>query len=351
VDASNQKVFELALPTWAQSYRAFRYDDLKPVINSNQTLLPLLPDTLLFCNAKLDDITANIGTYLSPYLPANLSPDLYAISFNNAETRVITETDNNFYAYDSCNLNLKYAFLAQKDTFVCVDSGAYTLSVSDGCKNLNFKWSTNDTTPVIQADLSKGTTVYWVEMTNGSYYRRDSMKLTVSYIPDFAILGKRTQVKPYEVITYSVPYDSSYHYTWNVKNGNIIDGINTNAVTIQWADKGTCLLSAAISNNHGCYNAYTDSVKFRTFSSGIREESEKSGVIVYPNPVTDKLIIESGENVQYELINVEGKVIRSSSSQHYENPVILDLSDLSAGYYLLTVSSASHVDKVKVIKQ
>ncbi len=347
VDSNNNKLLEVAM-TNPFSYRAYKYDNLSDIIKSNQNLIASIPDTIITCNSTPLNIISNLNSVLASYIPTTFSQNLYTISSSTINNGLLTtESNTNFYKYYPICLNNKYSFLIQKDTFVCLDQNSISLAMHDECKNLNFKWSTAETTSSIKVNPPVGTSVYWVEMTNGTYYKRDSVKITVSGVPNFEILGQNILTSPFETKTYSVPFDPTYSYSWNVKNGNIINGYNTNAVTIQWGNKDSNILKSVIINQSGCSNTFSDTIFYKK-STGVNELSASGKLSVYPNPVKDLLVIDSKEEVTYQLFDVEGKMILSNDKLQKNS--VINMADFASGYYLLNIYSSDKTERIKVIK-
>jgi hypothetical protein len=72
---------------------------------------------------------------------------------------------------------------------------------------------------------------------------------------------------------------------------------------------------------------------------------------VYPNPVKDKLMIETNITGDYtiELLDMTGKVLQS----HRVNQSALQLStsDLSSGVYMISIKSQAIQKTFKIVKQ
>ena len=77
---------------------------------------------------------------------------------------------------------------------------------------------------------------------------------------------------------------------------------------------------------------------------GISTEKVKSTIDVYPNPVSDKLMVEADAFRSLELIQMDGKVIRRSSVNQ------MDLSAERAGVYFLRIQTANEVVLRKIVK-
>jgi hypothetical protein len=67
---------------------------------------------------------------------------------------------------------------------------------------------------------------------------------------------------------------------------------------------------------------------------------------IYPNPTTDKIFIEINDFDEIELINIVGEIVLSTKG----NPM-LDLSNVSAGVYIVRINSDNQYKYCKIIKQ
>ena len=86
-------------------------------------------------------------------------------------------------------------------------------------------------------------------------------------------------------------------------------------------------------------------------TSGITE-IESTGVKIYPNPVKDVLIIESGELKieSVEIYSIAGQLLQSKIV-NLQSDIIIDIAHLSSGTYFLKMQTASGELVQKVIKE
>jgi len=86
---------------------------------------------------------------------------------------------------------------------------------------------------------------------------------------------------------------------------------------------------------------------------GINDIVNENAITIFPNPTTGKLRIENGELKieKIELFDLAGKIILShpliTSSSHQE----LDMTNLSAGIYLITIHTEKGIVHKKVVKE
>jgi hypothetical protein len=81
-------------------------------------------------------------------------------------------------------------------------------------------------------------------------------------------------------------------------------------------------------------------------------EAISDNISIYPNPTQNQVTIDFGEQKikEIEMINLVGKVLKQIEIHDY-NHSIVDISDISAGIYLLKFTTAESVITKKIIKQ
>lgn len=75
---------------------------------------------------------------------------------------------------------------------------------------------------------------------------------------------------------------------------------------------------------------------------------------IFPNPVSSEIIIESDKtlnNTSFELMDVNGKVLMSTTCNHSTNQFNIDVKTLSPAVYFLRITSQGQTSTVKVVKQ
>jgi len=111
-------------------------------------------------------------------------------------------------------------------------------------------------------------------------------------------------------------------------------------------------LNANLLLNPGEYRLYSD-VKlpaFKDLATSISEGLNPSGLNIYPNPVTDKLQIESSITVQnIELYSIDGKVVYQSKPN--TNNISISLNHLKTGIYFLRVQTNNQLFTEKIVKE
>lgn len=148
-------------------------------------------------------------------------------------------------------------------------------------------------------------------------------------------------------------YDPAFELTGGQPEGGEYSGPG---VENGWFDPATAGLGAhtilyAYTDNNGCEN-FAEETIFVDVCAGV-SESGQAVFRVFPNPVTDRLVIASSgsRDLKVRLFDLTGSVVLSfekSSSTRID----IDVSSLQNGLYILEVSGADllFMEKVKVIR-
>lgn len=135
---------------------------------------------------------------------------------------------------------------------------------------------------------------------------------------------------------YAVDSIANVTYSWEVNNGQIISGNNSNLVEVKWNGSGSLK----------CYT-YFDStcLSYSSFDVnmfvGIDDEIN-SEIKIYPNPTSDILTLEltnTNEAQKISLYNVHGRLILE---KYINDTTELDVSDLESGVYMLRINDHTY---------
>lgn len=97
----------------------------------------------------------------------------------------------------------------------------------------------------------------------------------------------------------------------------------------------------------------TDFDKSFTYSTikAVKIKSLSKGVEVYPNPVSDYLILKNadeGKNRSYKIFDINGRLVETRELSNGERKI--DMTHLSPAVYLIHYINNSEVQKIKIIK-
>ena len=121
-------------------------------------------------------------------------------------------------------------------------------------------------------------------------------------------------------------------------------GMNTGYVALKFAGSP---------NTYG-YAKFDKSVsggwtEFGYFTSGTGIEDVTSAISIYPNPVAEEFVINNVEGTQIAIYSVNGQEVK-----HIENAKAneqIHVADLSAGTYIVRISSHDKVTTMKFVKE
>jgi hypothetical protein len=139
-------------------------------------------------------------------------------------------------------------------------------------------------------------------------------------------------------------------------NSNITDSVNANFIELTYRYGWGDCLSGCIYNRSWKFRVYNDcSVEYIGSSGnalpvGIKANfAQFEPVKIYPNPVKEKLLIESAEDVKCKLYNATGSLmleVIQAASQHQ-----LDIKLLGNGVYFLRLEGAGPAKTFRIIKE
>ncbi len=84
--------------------------------------------------------------------------------------------------------------------------------------------------------------------------------------------------------------------------------------------------------------------------TGIEENQlPESGIIIYPNPATFNIIIETSQKSEIEIVNINGQIIKTIN--HDSGEITVDIRDLSGGVYIIKAKTDKEIVTKKFLKQ
>jgi hypothetical protein len=152
-------------------------------------------------------------------------------------------------------------------------------------------------------------------------------------------------------------YDASGNYLWAKDIGSINN------------DMGACIALDGMENCYitGYFNGTADfdpnagtalltpvgmkDIFFAKYSQtvGITENIISESINIYPNPTTDNLIIETPEKATFEILNIQGQLIKRIEVS--SNKTNVDVSTLTSGMYFVKAKMKNGFAVKKIIKQ
>ncbi|GEM_PF-6912066 len=233
-------------------------------------------------------------------------------------------------------------------------NGSIDLTTINGTAPFSFNWSNSATTEDISG-LTPGTYTVTVTDHNGCL---DSLSFTLT---NTGLAANITAVIP--DITLSVALNSGATVSWsNNQNGTTYSTASID-VAMNGAEWTAVVSDTICGNDTVCY-----SVPDLTGYSGICGTSmmiipndiltiqaeENEPVQVFPNPTEGSLNIslpDSWETYQYQLTSISGQLVKSAGQEWNSGLQTINLSDVTAGMYILTIHGnmgKSFVQKIRV---
>ncbi len=351
VDQNNQIVYEGSLPINVMSYRVHKYN-IPDIIKKHQPKFEL-PQNYSFCKLKDPNFENKLIYDLQNYVPNTISEDYQLFDITGSKLLVILEdTSNNFYSFNNRNLNYLGASIKQKDTIICSGKGIYHLDMSDNCLNSVYQWSNGSSKNNIDYPSSNYLNKVWVKTINGLQIQTDTIRLFVSPIEPFTITGNPVIDKPYQVLTYSIPYYKGFSYNWKAINGNIIGGFEGNAVQVQWGNNPYSYIQGTIIDTYGCVrNSDWDTIYYNSNPIGLEDFFSNTGVKVFPSPFNKQLQLSANTAFYaYSLMDLTGKILFESKLEVSGNQEI-NTADMPSGIYLLEIRQGLKRNRIKLIKE
>lgn len=193
-------------------------------------------------------------------------------------------------------------------------SGNYTVSLTVsntvGTDQISQQIPINVVAPPV-AVASVNATDFW--LPNATAFFSNSSSNAVSYFWDFGDGATSTDSSPWHA------YNNAGTYTVSLV-----------------ADNGVCVADTAY-------------LTINVGTAGL-ESSGLEGIILYPNPFTDVLILKGEEGAVYELLfeDLNGKLVKAASLLSGES---IRLTELANGMYLVRVKSESSSTTLRVLKK
>jgi hypothetical protein len=99
---------------------------------------------------------------------------------------------------------------------------------------------------------------------------------------------------------------------------------------------------------NGCSSGLSN--QLTVILTGVETIGKEPSVSVYPNPVSDELIIEKSgntKNLKFEIFNSSGQVVYSGN---LTDKTIVQTAGFSKGFYIIRIENGINYDFKKIIK-
>ncbi|MFI5222147.1 MAG: T9SS type A sorting domain-containing protein, partial [Bacteroidia bacterium] len=171
--------------------------------------------------------------------------------------------------------------------------------------------------------------------------------------PALTITGKSSSTV-FSIDTFNVAFHTGSVYTWTVIGGNIMSGVGTNQLAIEWQNFPNGAISVTEINSNGCSGDPANAL-VTLAPIGVKEISSLNNFRLFPNPADKMITIEFEnslkQNIEISLVNVLGQKMYGEKINVFAGPFSkqINVSDLSKGIYFMEVKTGNGSKKMKVV--
>jgi PKD repeat protein len=331
------------------------------------SLSPNLPFTYNFSDASTsgsdpistylfnfgDGTTSNLTTPVHTYSTPGVYQIVHTITTYGGLTSVYTE---NLVVDSVCSMYLVATSIVNQTTNGA-SNGAININVI-GTAPFSYTWSNNATTQNISG-LAAGYYNVWVTDASGcqtwgtfdiltqsdsstwSYtdsLHTDPIDTCFNFLPASA-----------EIYNYAFNQDSTISITWAVfdSTGTLHGYVTTTyGYNVSYNGYYTVLLEINCDSTRSIHSSrdFWGHIYIRGLSTGINKLDAKNNMIVYPNPVSDKLNVSfalpQAEQVKIVILNSIGQVIRTESVNYIsgQKTIEINTAPLAQGVYFVNLN-------------
>ena len=291
----------------------------------------------------------------------NSNNDVYIGGFSNSVNNISTigsfqpsnggDNDGVLIKFSECSVPTPT--IEGNDTTVCLGS-SIILSTSP-TTNTNYYW-VKDTTVLSNnqntLNVSQAGNYSLVIVANGCpSFTSDTINVTVLPViqPTIFITSSPSNVPAGQQVTVNANIGAigGYPYTIDWYNHGSLFASTTTNTTTYTKQVGKDSIKALITVNSPCNIPDTSNL---AVVDGITDISTQNQFLVYPNPATNTLYLQSQQTGSLVLTDITGRVILQSSVINHTSQI--DLSTLAKGVYLLKYcSDDGAVEIVNVVKE
>jgi len=156
-----------------------------------------------------------------------------------------------------------------------------------------------------------------------------------SYLESYDIEGEASGVL-FNYATYNYQFTEGSLYDWTAEGGAIDSGQGSSEIELIWAVEGLGSVCVIETNSNGCVSS--ESCKnVAIIPTSVDDLSDKSEILIYPNPVVDFLTIDITNDlgeINYKIINLTGQFIQKREILSSNK---IDVSKLPSGLYYIEI--------------
>lgn len=330
-------------------------DDVSLFTTAPATFAPTFTISSPICSGKSQTLTANTGTFAvsgytwstSPVGPTFATPNasVTTVTYPTAGTFSITLTATSGGTTQSMTNTILVnatpvltpsaspASICTGQSTTLTANGANTYSWLPGPltgSNVVVTPSMTTTYTLTGASVAGCTTTATVAISVGS-----ALNVSLTASPSTICIGTSATLSA----------TGGTAYTWNpgsLSGSSVVVSPTANVTYTANAVNGACTGSNVIT------------LTVVACSTGLNAYTLNTSYRAYPNPVADKLYIESNgssSTVNVEVVDALGKVVLKQSHTFGATPCIVNVSAMPAGIYFVKLTSASEIKAIRFVKE
>jgi len=375
--------------------RALTPCEIQALYQSGTSSMTVNATSSTICSGLSTTLTASGATTYS-WMPGSLSGNSVVVTPSTTTTYTITGTDGSGCTSStttSVNVSIPPSAAPSQTNISCNggSNGSTTIAVSGGAPGYSYLWNNGQTSATLSGltagtytctvtDANSCSTITAVTLSEpaaiagiqspaicvGDNYPVGSStytaagtytdiltatngcdstvttNLTVNPLPSLAVAATDTNVCVYSsaVSLIAIPAGG----TWS--GAGIIGSTFSPAI----AGAGTTIITYAYSDGNACSNTANIAMLI-DLCTGINKFKNNTSFTVYPNPVSDELIIEfqgNKNNTGFEIVNPIGQVIFNGNLLE---KTLVQTSNFAPGVYLIKLKNGKSYEFKKIIKE
>ncbi len=170
----------------------------------------------------------------------------------------------------------------------------------------------------------------------------DELEIEIVTNPTPIITGDTLVCQFHEGYIYYTPDNSDNIFNWEISGGEIITGINTNEITVNWGTYGLGWVKVSEETPEGCATI-TDNYMVTIDECTLLGEITSGDFTIYPNPaykiLNIKLASQTNSKIEIKILDVMGRTILFSKLKIVGEVTRLNICELEQGIYIIEISN------------
>jgi PKD repeat protein len=302
-----------------------------PESNSSCTIIFAEPKTTVPCGVSYSNLNAytTTGTFIS-------GAKNYRFSFYNNTTNalVAVKTQTSNYIYFNQVPGLAYGNTYKWTVEVEYNNGTANVFAPASSSVCTITFNAPQTTVPCGVTYAKAGYTTVTPVTGGNAYRYNFYDVTTNSLVA-TVTNTNTYVYFNQVpgLTFNKAYKWTVAVRYNNGTSHVFGPESSNSCTMNYGTPSSMIIN--------------DDSNAARLSVQSTESNNELYVNVFPNPAKDQITIEASEPVtDLKVYNVSGELVLAP-----ENFTAVDLHDLKAGLYVLSIKTEKELKHIRIIKE